>query len=99
MSIQMVALKPCTYAGKKQAVGDEFTVTGQSDATLYTKLGWAAVATPKPVVVAPAEEKPKRTYARKVPEFQDTTPAEVTPEPEPVVKPKRSYFRRDMTAE
>ena len=105
----MVALKDAgiLYAGKRYRKGDEFTAR-DSDVKVLTAVGLAEVAPVKVEPKAPAkktveasvhfsgtvevEQMPKeapakRTYFRKVAESVEE------------VKPKRTYQRRDLTAE
>jgi hypothetical protein len=98
--MKMVSLKPHVYAGKRLSVGDEFEVSGRSDARLLTAIGRAIVA-PPPAPEPPAPPPVSRPLARVfVPKAEAPAVAPVVAEPdsdEP--KPKRTYRRRDLSAE
>jgi hypothetical protein len=98
MSIQMRALVPQIYAGRRVAAGSNFLVRGESDARLLTALGRASVAVPAPIPAVLAPVVPVRTWGKqiKAEEPVSTDGAEVAEE---APKPKRQYKRRDMTAE
>lgn len=72
MKIEMVALKPFTYGGKRLKPGQRFEVKGQSDARLLRALDRAADFSP-PVFIAPLAVKPRRVEVR--PAVIETAPA------------------------
>lgn len=113
MTIQMIALKATTYAGKRIAQGKRFEVRGKSDARLLEAIGSAVPWSAPPVVVAPPPPAPPAPqvahYRRKTIEHTAAPAPEVAAQPaaEPAPpaeaseqpKPKRHYTRRDLTAE
>lgn len=127
--IEMIALKPLTYAGKRRKTGEEFPVRGQSDARVLIAIGSAdfapadeedlppappetvrvAAPAPAPIEQPAAAETPKpgpepetRTEAAEPPAGDATaseSPAAGAAEPDAEAKPRRTYRRRDLTAE
>jgi hypothetical protein len=93
MSIQLLALVPQIYAGRKVAAGSNFIVRGESDARLLIAIGRAASVPVAPVIPVPPP------VARKWTRAVVAVPIAEPEEQEEAPKPKRQYKRRDMTAE
>lgn len=83
-------LKQHRYQGKLRKPGDEYEIPGQTVPTLYKALGWVIEAPPK--VFTPIPKPVYQTRAMKATETEVSTDEEV-------VKPKRSYTRRNLTTE
>ncbi len=88
MPIKMVTLKPHRY-GTQRVVGEEYEVPGQSAKRMVEGMKWAKEA---PKVEAPYVP-PVRKYTARVMKADEAVKTE-----EPA-KPKRTYFRRDLTAQ
>jgi hypothetical protein len=98
MSIQMLALVPQIYAGRRVAAGSNFLVRGESDARLLTALGRASVAVPAPVAAVFAPLAPVQRWGKQI-KAEETAPTDGAQVAEETPKPKRQYKRRDLTAE
>lgn len=84
MSINVTALKPHTYAGKRRKPGDTYPVRGRSDLAVIKALGWGFEA---PHIAPPAPVAQRQTYHRADLVAQAPT------------KARRTYKRRDLVAD
>lgn len=103
MTVRMLALKRHRYGGKTVGQGDEFIAKGGRDARLLSALGRAvAVRTEAPALLEMTPPPPPAPRARRqaAPFLLESSSPPPVPdaavEPEP---PRRSYRRRDLTAE
>lgn len=84
--IEMIALKPLIYAGKRRKAGEEFPVRGQNDARVLIAIGHADFAPadeedlpPSPAAGAPQAELTTATV--QADPAADEAPAEAAPPP------------------
>jgi hypothetical protein len=94
MKIAMIATKSQVYAGRRIEPGTRFEVNGSGDARLLTAIGRAIEAPPAPEP-APAPVAPRQIARVFLPKVDATE----TPDESDAPKVKRTYRRRDMTAE
>jgi len=85
--MQMTALKAHRYGPRQYRPGDEYEAK-QTDVRLIKALGWAKETPPRPAT--PPAERPRLRMAAIAASAPETAAAE---------KPKRSYRRRDLSAE
>jgi hypothetical protein len=101
-TIPLIATQAFAYAGKRLRVGDRFTAS-LTDAKLLKAIGRVTAApsaplrtralVPEPILPSP----PSETAADDAPRADDAFP--VVPEGESTTRTKRTYRRRDLTAE
>lgn len=108
MGIPMISLASHVYAGRRLAKGDEFEARGRQDARLLAALGRAEAALPPIATIEPRPQaRQSSAQTAQIPDQMVDIPiADPDEGDEPEVeisprtgRPKRTYRRRDMTAE
>lgn len=108
MKIRVVSIKAHPYAGKTRPPGTEYELTGESEFRLFSGLGCverakspapAPVAPPVPAEAPAAPASPPQAFASETGRERGRRAHDAEDAEAPKPASKRSYRRRDLTAE